>query len=344
MVVKMWLRYCCEWEGQKGIFEMLLRVKSFVSRFVVLGLGVVTVLTVLNAGPAQAAERQPPTWHGAIPVHIGFTFQPDLTSQLKVDLRPEIRQRGLHIRDQGNRGTCTVFATTFLIEYQKAGESGQPKGLKLSEEYLNWAANEVNGPPYYDGGMFTKMIAGFETWGIASANQMRYRSAYNAIHPVQPTPAAKADARTLFPAGYTFTTLKVWDDTKGMTAGELQNVLSTLRAGTPVATGIWWLSNFSTVTVHGIPILSIYPRSANTGSNPPMFDGHTIDLVGYRESKNFPGGGYFVFRNSFGPAFGDHGYGYVSFKYIRTYANDAIAVAGVPHVRVIPITHPYQSF
>ena len=32
-----------------------------------------------------------------------------------------------------------------------------------------------------------------------------------------------------------------------------------------------------------------------------MFDGHSIDLVGFHEGKEFPGGGYFIFRNSFGP-------------------------------------------
>lgn len=61
-----------------------------------------------------------------------------------------------------------------------------------------------------------------------------------------------------------------------------------------------------------------------------MFDGHSIDLVGFRESSKFPGGGYFIFRNSFGRSFGDEGYGFVSFQYLRTYANDAIAIAPQP--------------
>ncbi len=61
-----------------------------------------------------------------------------------------------------------------------------------------------------------------------------------------------------------------------------------------------------------------------------MFDGHSIDLVGFRESSAFPGGGYFIFRNSFGPSFGNHGYGFVSFQYLRTYSNDAIAISPPP--------------
>ena len=68
-----------------------------------------------------------------------------------------------------------------------------------------------------------------------------------------------------------------------------------------------------------------------------MFDGHSIDLVGFKESKEFPGGGYFIFRNSWGTSFGDKGYGFVSFQYLRTYANDAIAISSHPWPMRTPI-------
>ena len=58
--------------------------------------------------------------------------------------------------------------------------------------------------------------------------------------------------------------------------------------------------------------------------------GRRIDLVGFHQSSAFPGGGYFIFRNSFGPSFGDAGYGFVSFQYLRTYSNDAIAISPPP--------------
>jgi C1A family cysteine protease len=123
-----------------------------------------------------------------------------------------------------------------------------------------------------------------------------------------------------------------------MTAAELQNTLAILRSGRPVATGIWWLNNFATVTVNGVPLLKDYPRSANSGPNPPMFDGHSIDLAGFRESRAFPGGGYFIFRNSFGTSFGNKGYGFVSFQYMRAYANDAIAISAPPWHLIRPRT------
>ena len=36
------------------------------------------------------------------------------------------------------------------------------------------------------------------------------------------------------------------------------------------------------------------------------------------------GGGYVIFRNSAGPDWGDHGYGYMPFSYLKAYCNDVI--------------------
>jgi C1A family cysteine protease len=56
-----------------------------------------------------------------------------------------------------------------------------------------------------------------------------------------------------------------------------------------------------------------------------VFDGHSVALVGYKESTHFPGGGYFIFRNSYGEGFGAKGYGFMSYEYAKKYVNDAVA-------------------
>ena len=306
-----------------------------------LGSAVATAMASFACASALCAATTPQVaYRPAQPTRINFSGTPEPGLEASLDLRPQIRARKLAVRDQGNRGTCSVFATTFLIEYQKAGMLGQPIGLALSEEYLNWAQNKVAGKPYQDGGFFTRMIAGYQTWAISTAAEMPYQSTYDPSNPVQPTSAAKSSAQAMFPQKYPFVFLKNWDDTHGYTMAELNNVIASLRSGRPVATGIWWLTNFATVKVHGVPLLKDYPRSAETGPNPPMFDGHSIDLVGFRESNEFPGGGYFIFRNSFGPSFGDHGYGFVSFQYLRAYGNDAIAIAPPPWRPIYPKNAP----
>jgi C1A family cysteine protease len=313
---------------------------SHASIVIVASLGLLLGTMPIASGVAAASQSARLVWRPASSIHIQFIEHFAAGHEPEVDLRPKIRSRGLQIHDQGNRGTCSVFATTFLIEYQRAGMTGAHGSADtLSEEYLNWAGNKATREDS-DGGFFTKMISGYRAWGIATSARMPYRATYNPKQPATPSAATITAAKAMFPVRYPFTILKVWDDTKGMTAAELQRVLATLRSGRPVATGIWWLTNFSTVTVEGVPLLKDYPRSANAGANPPMFDGHSIDLVGFREAPTFPGGGYFIFRNSMGTGFGSAGYGFVSFQYLRAYANDAIAISPPPWPSMKGGPHP----
>jgi len=256
---------------------------------------------------------------------IEIRFQPSAVIAPKVDLRPQIEKFGLAIRDQGNRATCSVFATTFLIEYQSAITSGT-KNIELSEEYLNWAKNRASKTDV-DGGKFTDIISGYTQFGMVPIKDMPNQPAFHPKHPDAPTNSVIASGKKF--ARFRLTFIKQWDNRKGMSAAQLEATKAALSAGHPVATGIWWLENFETVIVANVPLLKEYPRKDNNSdpSKNPMFDGHSIDLVGFHEGRDFPGGGYFIFRNSFGPNFGHDGYGFVSFEYIRDYSNDAIYIA-----------------
>ena len=285
--------------------------------------GIALVLFVFTAPLSAQPIRRP--FRPAQRIQIGF--RPDTVIQPKVDLRGEIERFGLAVRDQGNRGTCSVFATTFLIEYQTA-RTKREKDLELSEEYLNWAKNRANHTEV-DGGKFTDIIRGYQGFGMVPISDMPNRAAFNPQKPDRPRKAVIAMGRKF--ERYPIRFIKQWDNSNGMTGRQLEATKAMLRAGHPVATGIWWLQKFETATVAHVPLMKEYPREDNNNSDPsqnPMFDGHSIDLVGFHEGRAFPGGGYFIFRNSFGPGFGQNGYGFVSFKYIRTYANDAIVIDG----------------
>jgi hypothetical protein len=284
------------------------------------GLGLFAVATL--AAQVFSQEQQRPRRTAP---RIEISFRPLVAISPMVDLRPEIERFGLAIRDQGNRGTCSVFATTFLIEYQTARTQNE-KNIDLSEEYLNWAKNRANKTDF-DGGMFTDIIRGYQGFGIVPSKDMPNLPSFDAAHPDAPRPAVIATGKKFERFPITF--IKQWNNQNGMSAQELEAAKAALTGGLPVATGIWWLENFETVTIGNVPLLKEYPRSDNRNSDPSknsMFDGHSIDLVGFHESNEFPGGGYFIFRNSFGPKFGEEGYGFVSFQYIRDYANDAIYI------------------
>jgi hypothetical protein len=272
----------------------------------------------LASSPANQGPYQPAT-------RIQSPFRPGASITPEVDLRPAIEKFGLTVRDQGDRGTCSVFAATFLIEYH-AARTQKASGIDLSEEYLNWAKNRANKTDV-DGGKFTDIIRGYEEFGMVPESDMPNKAAFAPQHPATPQASAIAAGKK-FPR-FRFKFIKEWDNQRGMSDNELGATKAALSSGRPVATGIWWLAHFETATVDQIPLLKEYPRSANKNSDAsknPMFDGHSIDLVGFQEGKQFPGGGYFIFRNSFGPRFGHDGYGFLSFDYMRNYSNDAIVI------------------
>ena len=60
-----------------------------------------------------------------------------------IDLRPAFARWDLTPRQQGARGTCSVFAVTAAIEYAAAARRRQ--GERLSVEFLNWAAHRATG-------------------------------------------------------------------------------------------------------------------------------------------------------------------------------------------------------
>ncbi|HYX31428.1 MAG TPA: C1 family peptidase [Pyrinomonadaceae bacterium] len=235
-----------------------------------------------------------------------FSNQPD------VDLRPKIKQMGIPIRSQGNRGTCSVFALTFLLEYMYAWRENYHTP-DFSEEYLNYASNLAIGQ-YDDGGFFDALDLGYQKYGMVNESQAPYHSSYNPPY-VAPPRLLKIGEQIepRFKAHF----IKPWNNQTGLTAGELKDIEQALNSGRPVATGVRWPNNFQTETVHGVALMKTPPPSG-------VFDGHSIDLVGYKASNAFPGGGYFIFRNSFGTGFGAEGYGFMSFEYANKYANDAV--------------------
>ncbi len=85
----------------------------------------------------------------------------------------------------------------------------------------------------------------------------------------------------------------------------------------PVAIGFQWPKNNQDIREQGE--LVVVEREN-------VFDGHSVLIVGYQDDADAPGGGYLIFKNSHGDAFGDKGYGRVPYAYALLYANDAIAL------------------
>jgi hypothetical protein len=68
-----------------------------------------------------------------------------------------------------------------------------------------------------------------------------------------------------------------------------------------------------------------------------VYDGHSIAFTGYADDPTQSGGGVFTFRNSFGPQWGNKGYGVMSFAYVVAYANDALWLQLEPPNAEVPL-------
>jgi len=232
----------------------------------------------------------------------------------QVDLRPTIRSLGLAVRSQAPRGTCSVFAMTFLLEY--AYDTRLNCGFTdLSEEYLNYVTNLVTGNTG-DGDYFHNLNDGYQSWGMATeANEPYQTSEVTSIR------------QSLLDAGRTWTRfeadfIKAWDSSKGASQDQVDRAIAYLDANAPVAFGGWWPTSWATTDVDGVQVMSVPPVSQKGTA---VTDGHSVPLVGYRKDTAFDGGGYFVFRNSWGDTWWDAGYGYMPFQYVLDYANDLVA-------------------
>ena len=178
----------------------------------------------------------------------------------KIDLRPQFRQWGLPIKPQGRRDTCAVFTLTGALEYALAAGIGQ-SGLRLSEEYLNWAADDVNGIKF-DGASYKDLISAFDKWGISLEKFLPYRERYN--QNLQPSKSAFASAKEIWGLGFE----RHWIAERtenGLSDAQILEMKEVLAAGWPLC-------------AYGVD--------------------HSILLVGYQDDSRLNGGGQFITRNS----------------------------------------------
>jgi hypothetical protein len=185
--------------------------------------------------------------------------QPTPAAPRTIDLRNAFTQWGLPIKPQGRRDTCAVFTFAGALEYALARGTGE-RGVRLSEEYLNWAANEV-AQENYDGASYEELLAAFDKWGISEFKYMPYEAQYRGPRPSQD---ALKSARVIWNIGFQ----RHW------IARRTENGLDDKH-----------LEEMKKVIVTGWPLCA-YGRD------------HSILVVGFQEDARMPGGGQFITRNS----------------------------------------------
>lgn len=229
------------------------------------------------------------------------------------NLRPLFERYGIEIKNQGNRGTCSVFALVGILEFEYAHTMNQ--NIPLSVEYLNWASNMSTGE-IVDGTFFDDAIKGLLKYGICSDDLFPYyMTNYN--KKVEPSNAAIKDAESRKHAELVW--IKQWDPNTGMDESQIVMVKKLLDAEHPVAIGFQWPKKDNNYRRMIDGKMYIPPREG-------VYDGHSIIIVGYQDDLKVPGGGYFIFKNSFGKDWEDQGYGKMPYEYAAKFANDGVAI------------------
>lgn len=196
------------------------------------------------------------------------------------DLRPLFEKYGILVKNQGSRGTCSIFTIVGLIEFERANVLND--NTPLSVEYLNWAANQIEGINA-DGSFFNYAIDGMAKYGICADDYMPYATRFT--EKVEPSESAKKDAMSRRIGKQIW--IKQWNLEKGITKEQLCEVQKQLDANHSVAIGFQWPKQGETIGEHGE--LAIVEREN-------VFDGHSVLIVGYKADDKIPGGGYLIFK------------------------------------------------
>jgi len=239
------------------------------------------------------------------------------TLHLQVDLREFYREMELYTKRQGRRPSCAVFAVVGALEYQNARFRGEKE--ILSEEYLIWATRESLGmtdtPNRPDEDRAGQSDAGFslievaqalKTYGIPLQESMpnTFGTGMEAITSPGDSIVQEALDRTNIQA-YMITGRSPRD--------RIAALIQCLNEGVPVVAGMAWPHSNTLRNTH---LLSEQKPVNN------YF--HAVTIVGYQCISGQLEDTTFCFKNSWGPRWGEAGYGYVTYDYLTRWMTSAI--------------------
>jgi hypothetical protein len=205
--------------------------------------------------------------------------------------RVDYSDRMSPVRDQGEEGTCVAFAAAVGVkEYQELAEHRKP--IELSPRYLYHLCKKADGIPSEEGTYPRVAMKVLARQGVCLEECWPYR-------PYQDdSPCPEAD-RQAFPFR-----IKAYGRLSG-----LEQMEQSLALNGPFLAGVEVYSEWFEGHRGEIPI----PRPGRSS-----LGGHAVCVVGYSHGDN-----YFKFKNSWSEAWGDKGYGYLTYEYMERYCLDA---------------------
>ncbi len=233
-------------------------------------------------------------------------------------LRGDFNAWRLEVKDQGRRPSCAIFAIVSALEFQMARQSGRT--VRLSEDYLIWAVRRAQAGVV--GGMassnpertadvevdigFTlpEVITALQMFGVAEHAEFSGQRAESGFPMVEPTVEMVERARNR--RRVFIVALPGQRPLARMAA-----IIHSLHAGYPVPVGLRWPNERSIRA----GVLSDQTPLANAA--------HAVTVVGYESPSRRLEDAVFIFKNSYGPRWGQGGYGRVAARYLEQHLLDA---------------------
>ncbi len=207
---------------------------------------------------SAGADRRVLVWNlDRLPPHLAQR----VTLPRQADLRPRIEKLKLHVVSQHARNTCSVQTFTRALEFAVSKKLG--RGTPLSDEYLNWACNQVignTGAEAKDRGQFFEFLwLGMRQHGFCAGSQMPWREQFDPKY--EPSEQARRSAAQSQPSRI------FWHEIGGPGVADEEVV-----------------RQVKTVLSQGAPVLA--------GS------AHSVLIVGYVDALRDAGGGRFLIADS----------------------------------------------
>jgi len=210
--------------------------------------------------------------------------EPEVSSG-SIDLTPDMQP----VRDNGNEGSVTGFAVAAALEYQIKKTIG--RDVIISPRYIYYYARREGRLPVTTdcGSMIKDAITVISTRGAIPEEAWPYKEGEFANRP--PKGIEKAEH------------FRIAESYRFVAADEIR---AALHKYGPVVCGV------------SVYESAFKPKVKKTGMIPDpspkesLRGGHAICIVGYDDDKRL-----FKFKNSWGPEWGDQGYGYISYTYMK---------------------------
>jgi len=233
------------------------------------------------------------------PLEEDYVVPKDLKCPNSVDLRSEFAG----IKNQGPQGACSAFSLVSVIEYflQKT----LANRTDLSEAFVYYNARAINNKTDIDeGATFQDIIKSIRDNGVCVEELCPYNPS---IYNERPSEEAYWEASNRKVTEAKNVRLNITD------------IKSAIAQGFPVIISARAFKTYVTNANGVIPPPSQEELEDETSN-------HAMVICGYTDRE-----GYFIVRNSWGTNFGDQGYCYLPYEYIRTpkALNNAYVVTGI---------------